>query len=79
MIEYGLAVSFLARALTSVSLIWGQLVTVNLAAICLYDSSAIGDCPAAHTGVSCYTVTAAGARCEFVASNSSSSIPAELG
>ena len=53
----------------------GQSVSVNLAAIAHYDSSAISDCPAAGTGVSCYTVTAAGARCEFVASN----IPAELG
>ena len=33
------------------------------------DSSAIGDCPAADTGVSYCTVTAAGARCDFVAIN----------
>ena len=38
---------------------------MNLAAIGLYDNSATGDFPAAGTGVSCYTVTAAGARCEF--------------
>ena len=42
---------------------------MNLAAIGLYDSSATGDCPAAGTGVSCCTVTADGARCEFVANN----------
>ena len=29
---------------------------MNLAAIGLYDSSAIGDCPAAGTGVSCCTL-----------------------
>ena len=44
-------------------------VTVNLTDICLYDSSATGDCPSAGTVVSCCTVTAAGVRCEFVASN----------
>ena len=56
-----------ATALTSVSLMGGRSVTVGLAASGLYDSSAIGDCPAA--GVSCCTVTAAEAGCEFVASS----------
>ena len=37
----------------------GRSVTVNLAASGLYDSSAIGVYPAAGTGVSCCTVTAA--------------------
>ena len=48
--DYGLVERPHAAALTSVSLI-GR--TVNLAAIGL-DSSAIGDCPAAGTGVSLY-------------------------
>ena len=42
---------------------------MNLAAIGLYDSSAMGDCPAARTGLSCCTVTAAGAGCEFATNN----------
>ena len=42
---------------------------MNLAATGLYDSSATGDRTAAGTGISCCTVTAAGARCEFVANN----------
>ena len=65
----GLAVRPRATALASVSLLGGQSVTVNLAAIGLYNSSATSDCPAAGTGVSCCTVTAAGAGCEFVANN----------
>ena len=42
---------------------------MNLVAICLYDSSAMGDCPVAGTGVLCCSVTAAGAGCEFVTNN----------
>ena len=56
-------------ALTSVSLIGGQSVTVNLAAISLCDGFATGDCPTAGTGISCCTVTAAGAGCECVTNN----------
>ena len=65
----GLTVRPWVAALMSVSLIGGQSVTVNLAAICFYNSSATGDCPAACTGVSCCTVTAAGAGYEIVAGN----------
>ena len=43
-----------ATTLISGSLMEGQLVTVNLAAIGLCDSSATGDCPAAGTGISLY-------------------------
>ena len=64
-----LAVRPWATALTSVSLMGTQSVTVGLAASGLYDSSATGNCPAAGTGLSCCTVTAAGAGCEFVASS----------
>ena len=62
----GLAVRPRATALTSVSLIGG---TVSHSKFGSDWSSVTGDCPAAGTGVSCCTVTAAGARCEFVANN----------
>ena len=42
---------------------------MGLAAIGLYGGSAMGDCPAAGTGLLCCIVTAAGAGCEFVASS----------
>ena len=42
---------------------------MGLAASGLYGGSATADCPAAGTGLSCCTVTAAGAGCEFVASS----------
>ena len=48
----GLVVRPRATTLISVSLIGGQSVTVDLAAIGLCDSSATGDCPAAGTGIS---------------------------
>ena len=48
----GLVVRRHATTLISVSLMEGQLVAVNLAAIGLCDSSATGDCPAAGTGIS---------------------------
>ena len=57
-----------ATALTSVSLIGGT-VGHSESGNGSYDSFATGDCPSAGTGVSCYTVAVAGARCEFVASN----------
>ena len=66
----GLAVRPRATALTSVSLMGGgRSVTVGLAASGLYGGSAMGDCPAAGTGLLCCTVTAAGAGCELVASS----------
>ena len=42
---------------------------MGLAASGLYGDSAIGDCPAAGTGLLCCTVIAAGAGCEFVTSS----------
>ena len=56
----GLAVRPRATALTTVSLMGGWSVTVGLAAIGLYGGSAMGDCPAAGTGLLSRTVTAAG-------------------
>ena len=50
----GLLVRPRATTLISVSLMEGQLVTENFAAIGLCDSSATGDCPAAGTGISLY-------------------------
>ena len=57
----------------AVSLIGGQSVSVNLAALVFFAIAL----PVAGTGVSCYSVTTVGASCEFVAS--SSSVLVELG